>query len=110
LIGILRKCCDSLILLPVTGSSGGKRKRTVVKLMYNKETYQRVFSILLTRKKVNSIKFKHTMFNTQPRRLGSTKCLSGSMLRPRRQWTAIGIPYERSSNTTEADMIALKAL
>ena len=32
------------------------------------------------------------------------------MLRPRRQFTAIGIPYAMSNMTTEAEIMALKAL
>jgi hypothetical protein len=35
---------------------------------------------------------------------------SGSIFLPRAQLTAIGIPYERSSNTTDAETMALKAL
>lgn len=50
------------------------------------------------------------MFNTQPTIFGMTNLRSGSMLRPRTQFTAIGIPYEIFSSTTEADTMALRAL
>lgn len=42
--------------------------------------------------------------------LGRTNCLSGSIFRPRIQFTAIGIPYAISNITTEAETMALKAL
>jgi hypothetical protein len=52
----------------------------------------------------------HTRLKVQPTMLGRTKERSGSILRPRRQLTTIGIPYERSRSTTDAETIALKAL
>lgn len=53
---------------------------------------------------------KHTILRIQPIVLGRTNCLSGSIFRPRRQFTAIGIPYAISNMTTEAETMALKAL
>lgn len=50
------------------------------------------------------------MLRVQPRISGRTNERSGSILLPRQQFTAIGIPYEIPSNTTDADTIALKAL
>lgn len=50
------------------------------------------------------------MLMVQPTISGRTNERSGSIFLPRQQFTAIGIPYERPSNTTDAETIALKAL
>lgn len=50
------------------------------------------------------------MLTVQPRNSGRTNERSGSILLPRQQLTAIGIPYEIPSSTTDAETIALKAL
>lgn len=52
----------------------------------------------------------HTRFIVQPNQSGRLKERSGSICLPRAQFTAIGIPYEMSSSTTDAETIALKAL
>lgn len=77
-----------LILLPVTGSTGGNRNSTVVSEMYANEIQSAV----------------------HPSQLGSFHFRSGRAFRPCRQFTAIGIAYDRSRATTDADMMALKAL
>jgi hypothetical protein len=51
-----------------------------------------------------------TRFAIHPSGPGRTNGLSGSILRPRRQLMAIGMPYETPSATTDAEIIALKAL
>lgn len=51
-----------------------------------------------------------TTSQVHPSQLGSFQARSGSVLRPCRQLTAIGIAYERSSVTTAAEMMALNAL
>jgi hypothetical protein len=50
------------------------------------------------------------MLRVQPRISGRTNERSGNILLPRQQFTAIGIPYEIPSSTTDAETIALKAL
>ena len=50
------------------------------------------------------------MLAIQPKVFGRTNVRSGSIVRPRRQFTAIGIPYEMSSITTDDEIIALNAL
>lgn len=62
------------------------------------------------KKKERKRKRKHTILRIHPTTLGRTNCLSGSIFRPRRQFTAIGIPYAISNITTEAETMALKAL
>lgn len=53
----------------------------------------------------------HTKFAVQPINPPSLNGLeSGSIFRPRRQLIAIGMPYETPRATTEAEIIALKAL
>jgi hypothetical protein len=47
---------------------------------------------------------------TQPTAIGSLHRRSGSILRPRRQLTAIGMAYERSRAITADEMMALNAL
>lgn len=79
---------DSLMLLPVTGSTGGKTNKTVVSEIYDSDMMSAV----------------------QPNQLGSTHFRSGNFFRPWRQLTIMGRPYERSRVTTEAEMMALKAL
>jgi hypothetical protein len=76
------------MLLPVTGSSGGNRKSTVVNDIYAR-------AIRLT---------------IQPRACGKTNDLSGIICLPLRQFIAIGIPYATSSMTTDEDVMALNAL
>jgi hypothetical protein len=51
-----------------------------------------------------------TMFTIQPRVCGRTNALSGSICLPRTQFTAIGMPYEISSMTTDEEIMALNAL
>lgn len=50
------------------------------------------------------------MLAIQPTVLGRTKARSGSMLRPRIQFTVMGMTYAISSITTEQETIALNAL
>jgi len=76
------------MLVPVTGRPGGNRNSTVVSEMYASETMSAV----------------------HPSQPGSRHLRSGSVLRPRRQLTAMGMAYERSSATTDPAMMALKAL
>lgn len=58
------------MLLPVTGRTGGKTKRTVVSAMYDSEIMSAV----------------------QPNQLGRTHFRSGNFRRPWRQFTAMGRP------------------
>lgn len=51
-----------------------------------------------------------TMLAIQPKVFGRTNERSGSIVRPRMQFTAIGIPYAISSITTDDEIIALNAL
>jgi hypothetical protein len=54
---------------------------------------------------------EHTRLAVQPTILDTLKGrVSGSIFRPRIQFIAIGMPYETPNATTEAEMIALKAL
>lgn len=76
------------MLVPVTGRVGGKRNRTVVREMYDRPMPSA----------------RH------PNQPGSRQLLRGRVFRPRRQLTAMGMAYERSRATTEADMMALNAL
>ena len=51
-----------------------------------------------------------TRLQNQPRGPGRTNGLGGNILRPRRQLIAGGMAYETPRATTDAEMIALKAL
>ena len=51
-----------------------------------------------------------TRLQNHPKGPGNTKGLGGSILRPRRQLIAGGMAYETPRATTEAEIIALKAL
>lgn len=53
---------------------------------------------------------RRTRLQHQPNGPGRLKGLGGSILRPRRQLMAGGIEYEMPRATTEAEMMALKAL
>lgn len=61
---------DSLMLLPVTGRTGGKTNKTVVSDIYDSDMMSAV----------------------QPNQLGSTHFRSGSFFRPWRQLTMMGRP------------------
>lgn len=52
----------------------------------------------------------HTISQNHPTALGNFHFLSGNAFRPCRQLTRMGIIYDRSSATTDAEMMALKAL
>lgn len=52
----------------------------------------------------------HTISVTHPKAIGSFHRRSGSVRRPRRQLTPMGMAYERSRAITAEDIMALKAL
>ncbi len=54
--------------------------------------------------------FRQTKLQNQPSGPGRLNGLRGSILRPRRQFMAGGIAYEMPRATTDAEMMALKAL
>jgi hypothetical protein len=81
-------CVYILMFVVVTGSSGGKRKRMVVTVVYARPT----------------------KFAIQPSQFGNANALGGSIFRPRQTLIAMGIAYDTPRATTEAEISALKAL
>ena len=79
---------DLLILLPVTGRSGGKRKRTVVTRTYAMPSCCKIVN--KGRMELRNGKGP-TRLQNHPRGPGNTKGLGGSILRPRRQLIAGGM-------------------
>ena len=77
-----------LILLPVTGRSGGKRKRTVVTITYTMPSCCKIVS--KRRMELRSGK-RPTKLQNHPSGPGNTKGLGGSIMRPRRQLMAGGM-------------------
>jgi hypothetical protein len=104
---------DLLIFDPVTGRSGGKTKRTVVRITYARPIYTNQISSSLHPffQNRNKKRIKLTRLAVHPITPPSLNGLeSGNIFRARIQFIAIGIPYETPSATTEAEMIALNAL
>lgn len=78
-----------LILVPETGNSGGKRKNTVVTMVYVMPSYERLAcgSLTTTLQGIAVL----TRFANHPNHPGNVKGLSRNILRPRRQLIATGI-------------------
>src|SRR6266498_1565023 len=102
------------MLLAVTGSSGGKTKRTVVTITYTIPIYHNINMISRAPPRYHRVNLgwmRRTILHTHPQIPGSLNARSsGNIFRPRRQLIAGGIAYETPSATTEAEMMALKAL
>lgn len=93
------------MLLPVTGSSGGKTNSTVVTRTNAIPCWRQLYL-------VGKPEDSHTIrLTVQPSHSGRTNVrVGGSCFRPRRQLIVMGMPYDTPSATTDALTIALNAL